>query len=248
MSKETAFLAAYPALAAVLHAADHLLTTAEEAHEARKAGNIFARPPLEVLGAAIHDLGQCLASPTICEIVPLSGGWLSPIQEGHAGFIEALGLFRSHALGSGQDTMSQAFERLALGHDVLDLWIETLAHTAFGPWGAEFFFACADQLPECYLDLKEPDSAMLRRLIEEASGKWAGPFVPTTLQDQILRALDGRVMKKEDLAAELYGNPESGRPFYRTGGIKELMARGLVLNRRGVGYYRPDALPSSAIS
>jgi hypothetical protein len=61
------------------------------------------------------------------------------------------------------------------------------------------------------------------------------------LQQEILKALDGRVLSKDQLAGLLPCDPGT---LYRPGGIKELIARGQVANsRRRGGYYRPDRLP-----
>lgn len=66
------------------------------------------------------------------------------------------------------------------------------------------------------------------------------PFVPSPLQVAILKALDGRALKKEALAGECRIDPAR---LYRPGGIKELTELGMVRNKRGVGYYRPNAPP-----
>ncbi|MBA4104970.1 MAG: hypothetical protein C0485_04350 [Pirellula sp.] len=66
-------------------------------------------------------------------------------------------------------------------------------------------------------------------------------FVPNTFQARILAALGGRALKKDALAAEVCGG--EGSRLYRKGGIKELMAIGLVVNKQRLGYYRPDTPP-----
>lgn len=70
----------------------------------------------------------------------------------------------------------------------------------------------------------------------------ADAFVPTPIQEAILKALDGRGMKKQALA-DIVCNGHGSR-LYRSGGIGELKSREMVLNKRGVGYYRPDRPPS----
>lgn len=72
-------------------------------------------------------------------------------------------------------------------------------------------------------------------------------FVPTPLQKNILKALRFRALKKLDLAAEVCGGAANGNILYRGDCMDELKDRGLVKNKRGVGYYRPDAPPDGAI-
>lgn len=67
-----------------------------------------------------------------------------------------------------------------------------------------------------------------------------GPDLLTKFQRKIIDALDGRALKKEQLAAELKCEPSR---LYKNGGLKELKERRLVDNKAGVGYYRPDAPP-----
>lgn len=75
-------------------------------------------------------------------------------------------------------------------------------------------------------------------------------FVPTSLQEAILKALDGRALKTDDLADKCCGGDRSRlydmNRKQKTGGLNELKARGLVKHKRTVGYYRPDARPPSA--
>lgn len=70
------------------------------------------------------------------------------------------------------------------------------------------------------------------------------PFVPHLLQKAILRALDGRALKKEALADACDVDP---RRLYKPGALSELVDLGIVKNKRGIGYYRPDASPPDAI-
>lgn len=70
-------------------------------------------------------------------------------------------------------------------------------------------------------------------------------FVPTPLQARILKALTNQALAKQALANGVCSG--EGSRLYRNDGIKELMELGLVKNRRGVGYYRPDAPPPGAI-
>jgi hypothetical protein len=72
------------------------------------------------------------------------------------------------------------------------------------------------------------------------------PFVPTPLQCEILRVLDGRALRKADLADKVCGG--HGATLYkksrgRKGALRELMDRNLVVNDRRIGYFRPDKPP-----
>ncbi len=72
-------------------------------------------------------------------------------------------------------------------------------------------------------------------------------IVPTPFQRNILRALDGRALKKLQLAAEVCGGEDNGNILYRPGGLRELMDRGVVAMKRGVGFYRPDKPPPHSL-
>lgn len=70
-------------------------------------------------------------------------------------------------------------------------------------------------------------------------------FVPTPLQKNILESLDGTALTKTPLAKVVCGG--EWQRLYKPGGIKELKAAGLVDNKRGVGYFRPDAPPPGSV-
>ena len=84
---------------------------------------------------------------------------------------------------------------------------------------------------------------VLARIIRNS----VGPLVPTPFQLTILKALNGRALKKMDLAREVCGGEGNGNLLYREGGIRELRNRGLVTHKHGPGFYRPDAPPPNAI-
>jgi len=65
-------------------------------------------------------------------------------------------------------------------------------------------------------------------------------FVPTMDQREILEALEDNGLTKVQLAHKI---EVSESQLYRPGYLKELLDLGLVKNKRGVGYYRPDAPP-----
>ena len=69
------------------------------------------------------------------------------------------------------------------------------------------------------------------------------PFIPSQLQERILKALKGQALKVEAVAREI--GTDKRRLYDDPGGIKELERNGLVVYHRRVGYYRPDALPEA---
>jgi hypothetical protein len=72
------------------------------------------------------------------------------------------------------------------------------------------------------------------------------PFVCSPLQKGIMDALDGCGLNKTKLADLVCGG--DGSRLYKTNGIKELKELGLVVHKRGVGYYRPDAPPEDLLA
>ncbi len=71
------------------------------------------------------------------------------------------------------------------------------------------------------------------------------PFVGSPIQVAIHKALDGKAMSKQALANEVCGG--EGTRLYKPHGIKEMMADGIVKNKPGVGYYRPDSPPPTLV-
>ena len=135
-------------------------------------------------------------------------------------------------------------------------YLQSLMIGALGPFGAFFFdLAIFEGRPAReigkYLEKNwawGPDrwtsesAALLLRDAESIT-----PLILRPLQREILKALTGRALKKMALAAKVCGGEANGNILYRPGGIKELMARGIVKWESGVGFYRPDAPPPDAI-
>ena len=72
-------------------------------------------------------------------------------------------------------------------------------------------------------------------------------YIPLTpLQMKILEALKERTMKKNGLADML--TAREGRRLYKPGGIMELMDKGLVANKPGIGYYSVEFPPPEWLS
>jgi hypothetical protein len=69
-------------------------------------------------------------------------------------------------------------------------------------------------------------------------------FVPTPLQEAILKALSGIVMQTRALAIACKCDEPR---LFKPGGIKDLTDAGLVEHKDGVGYYRPDKPPPNAV-
>lgn len=67
-------------------------------------------------------------------------------------------------------------------------------------------------------------------------------FVPNQFQVSILEALDGKAMIGDDLADRV----GCQRPEMFKRGLRELINRRLVKNKRGLGYYRPDSPPAGS--
>jgi len=66
------------------------------------------------------------------------------------------------------------------------------------------------------------------------------PFIPTSLQERILSALEQKALTLDALALKL----KEDRSRVHRDGLKELQLRNLVKNNRRVGgYYRPDSPP-----
>ncbi|MHB1033723.1 MAG: hypothetical protein ACYC35_01165 [Pirellulales bacterium] len=63
-------------------------------------------------------------------------------------------------------------------------------------------------------------------------------------QLKILNALKGRVLTKYALAEKLSEYEGGGPRYYRYLNLQGLVRIGLVCNKPGFGYYRPDALPA----
>ena len=110
---------------------------------------------------------------------------------------------------------------------------------------------------EAALAVELCDSAAQPRVQQEASdeilkvGGASPTFVPTEFQAKILEALNARALKKEPLASEVCAG--DGSRLYRknrqgVSPLSELIASGLIVQRDGLGYYRPDAPPPSAVA
>lgn len=75
-----------------------------------------------------------------------------------------------------------------------------------------------------------------------SEGEWfpSTPRPPLTrLQESIMKALVYRALKGEELAARLEKDPSR----MHQDGIRPLLDLGLIKNKSGLGYYRPDAPP-----
>jgi len=113
-------------------------------------------------------------------------------------------------------------------------------------WSAEECAGVAQicrHLAEVVLAPPEEGCSEAERKKKEATlnGK---PFVPVDLQRRILEALDGKAMKKQELANAVCGG--EGTRLYKAGGLKELRKTEpkLVDHKNGLGYFRPDRPPN----
>jgi hypothetical protein len=95
--------------------------------------------------------------------------------------------------------------------------------------------------PEWQQGFKHIQSRIARESAAIEHRRKSQPFVPNDFQHAILKALDGRALKKQPLAEEVCGG--EGSRLYRPGGLKELMNAGKVSHKHRLRYFRPDALP-----
>ncbi len=70
-------------------------------------------------------------------------------------------------------------------------------------------------------------------------------IVMSTFQQSIYRALDGVALKKNDLSDRVC--PDDPSRLYKPNGLQEMRSRGLVSHKRGLGFYRPDRPPPTAV-
>jgi hypothetical protein len=68
---------------------------------------------------------------------------------------------------------------------------------------------------------------------------------PTAFQLEILAALDGRALKAAALARAV--GVDKRELYRRSGSLSELRDRGQVVSDEEVGYYRPDAPPTTGV-
>jgi hypothetical protein len=109
-----------------------------------------------------------------------------------------------------------------------------------------------------WLDLNHPGTVMIGLVLMTSTGQQQTlplpapatvpaetpeefvPFHPTAFQQAILRALEGKALRKQALGAAV---GDVGR-LYRPHGLPELRERGLVVHSDRVGFYRPDSPPA----
>jgi len=240
-SLERAFLAIFPPLDGARDAADQVLA---EIACARKQlwwrDDTVSLADDENLWHWANELEEWLADARLSRL-PLP----SLDQLRHS--LERLYGLRDAANG---DALSDLERPMIDTIESLELDLHRLAERAFGESGALFLFELAAHslLPNNLLiacsAVESKDIALL--LSEPAP--LAEPFIPTVPQTAILRALDGRALKKTELAAEVFGDEGHGNRLYRPRCLTELRERNLVAHKNGVGFYRPDAPPSGAIT
>jgi hypothetical protein len=98
----------------------------------------------------------------------------------------------------------------------------------------------------CEADMRPPTLTI--------GGEAVAQFIPSDLQTKILKALDGCALKMEPLAAKvcngdsskLYKKKRYKKKNVGNGPLLELMELGLV-KKSSIGFYRPNALPPTAI-
>ena len=155
MSKESAFLAVYPALAAIQNHTDVFLTVIEshlQDEEGQEKTNRQSLPPdwaslnLDWLNQALDD----------CPVEVLEMGSF----EEHLRLAIDYVVDASSANGS-QLALMAAEESLAEGLEAIALFIDSLAAKVFGYWGSFFFSFAAKHLPEDCFDPRGYDPGLL---------------------------------------------------------------------------------------
>jgi len=138
----------------------------------------------------------------------------------------------------------------------LSRYLLAILRHVFGLWGAHWFEYAVEMhtMAESAREsehLAAIDIGVLHGILErpplvvEVEDMVGEPLRP--LQKQILVALDGRAMKKMELAKAVCGSEDYGNYLYRPGGLMELREKGLVDLKRGVGFFRPDRPPPGGI-
>lgn len=156
------------------------------------------------------------------------------------------------------DASDEGLERgvrlLEDGWGEIERFIERMARRAFGYWGAKFFALLEGDQIELFSEKMAGTGKQDMKVLLDAEDVPDEPVdVPPTLlltprQRDILKALDGKALKKEDLAAKVCGASDYGNILFRPGGLKELMALGMVENTRGIGYWCTCSPPLDKIA
>lgn len=228
-SRETAFLAIYPALRRVIEKGGQLRAALEECVESEWGPDTDDIP---VLLEASDGLAIALDDRDIRELGP---------QAFTPAFLKAMSVVRTSIAESNDGLLWDAIHPANEGCNELDGYVHLLAVGAFGEWGAYFFSLCEADLPDECFDHNEFSPELL------VAGSPAGDLlIFTPLQKSIMKALDGKALKKQALANEICKG--EGRVLYRPGGLQELRRHGLVEHRPQIGFYRPDSPPPDSIA
>ena len=245
MSKENAFFALYPALENLLecisdvseclrHATSQLASSEETETAVSRLESSLNDDQIKALGeSAVTAVVQGLEEAKI---------WLAASRRARAPDDEQRRKLAERGIAS-----------LEAGWDSLRDLTDGLARRAFGYWGAEFFSLCrasgVDLLSLYFPHYENDGLADVDELLNApdldmpSSGTPRPQLVLTPLQKNILKELNGKALKKEDLAEKVCGGRSNGNILYRRGGLHELRAHGLVDRIPIIGFYRPDSPP-----
>jgi len=232
-----AFFAVFPALDAVWDCAEQVRVNLDSQH--RKPRHWEHRTDVRDDENLIHwvkELRKWLADERTNSLK----------QEYFRPFADALTLLDQIPPGADVSEICQLLETLQDAQDEIEAHTYDLAERALGQWGAYFFMANHDEVMPCSFEY-DPRALEHVAVLYSAPASATGVFVPTPFQTSILAVLNGRAMKKQQLAVAVCGGEDNGNLLYRPGRITELRQNGLVANKRGIGYYRPDAPPLGAI-
>ena len=154
MSKETAFLAVYPALTRIQRAAcdlSEVCAKLAETHSPERGSDDW-----QSLGAATDRLQREMEGSSVATLSP---AYIAPLAE-------AVTLASNTHSGRDGEALEVLAEELDKSLGLVDVYLEVLAIHAFGRWGADFFFLCAENLPSEYFDLRYRDPGLLWQGVE----------------------------------------------------------------------------------
>lgn len=231
------FFAVFPALDAVWDCAEQVVGNLSDDRKARHWGHPTDVRDNENLMYWMKGLREWLADE---RTKALKQEYILP-------FAKAAALFDEITPGEEVFQILQVIQGLQDAQESMEVYAHDLAERAFGQWGAHFFMECQDDLPSDWFDC-DPRALANIAVLHSAPATATGVFVPTAFQSSILKALQGRALKKMPLAAMVCGGEENGNLLYRPGGIVELRQCGLVDHKHGVGFYRPDSPPKESVA
>ncbi len=231
---ERAFIAVYPRLKAVRDDAKALLDCMTgQRHGKRSPANANRiRSDAERKEDCVRNLNDSLNHKEICGLDWPAFQCLRNAQE------------QLRSSQSGRAILDGVKRELLEGILDLESYILVLGQQTLGTWGVALFLRL--------MEIRKGNDELLRSIACDPISQHpehlprldlAGRSDYTSWQRRILKALDGKALKKDRLAHRVYGSAGNARQLYRAGHLKDLRDRGEVKSKRGLGYYRPDRPP-----